>query len=317
MTDPTAQGPPTYRPRDYISYSTLMSFIRCPRKYFYEKCGVSTKDEPTALIYGTAMHKAVPQLFTPGGLDAAIAAFQSVWDESLQDSKHSLKRAIAQLSHFAHIHSGDRSLYTLLPAPPNPHITLADDVNDFEIPFVLDIGLRVPIAGRIDGWCRHRDTGKLYAWEFKTASRLTSSMFDSLEFNPQCLTYALVCSTLSTEPVAGVMFEAMLKDAHKCDGMTHPVHVQPHMLDDAATWLRYYGEQLLACEDMLDKNPQADPARFFPKSFAGCTAYPMFYQTGSACNFMTLCRPNDWKTLLPYYDIKPEHKLVELTRGTT
>jgi hypothetical protein len=310
-----------------------MSFIRCPRKYFYEKCGVTSKDEATALVYGSAMHKAVPHLFTKGGIEAAIPAFQSVWDESLTDSKHSTQRAIAQLSHFAHTHTTDRSLYWLEQPPPNPGITLADDVNDFEIPFVLDVGLRVPIAGRIDGWCRHQD-GSLWAWELKTSGRLTSSMFDSLEFNPQLLTYALVCSTFTKEKIRGVMFEVILKDAKKVDNMSHPVPVQDHHLQDIALWLRYWGELLLACEDRCEdirlRNEQAgsdlrstvgggmeDIAKAFPKNFAGCSAYPLFYQTGSVCDFVSLCRTPEWKSLLEYYDIKPEHNLIELTRGAT
>jgi hypothetical protein len=94
MTDPA------YRPRQYISYSTLMSFIRCPRKYFYEKCGISPKDEGAALLYGSAMHKAVPVLLTGGSLDQAVVEFSSLWTGELDDKKHSLKHAIKSLAHF-------------------------------------------------------------------------------------------------------------------------------------------------------------------------------------------------------------------------
>lgn len=306
-----------YHPRKYISYSTLISFIRCPRSYFYNKCGVTPKAEPTALVYGSAMHKAVPYLFTDGGLDAAVTAFKSVWDDSLADPKHSTTRAIAQLGHFLYTHSGPKGFYKLIPPPANNHITLADDVNEFEIPFVIDVGLPVPIFGRIDGWARD-NTGKLWAWEFKTASYLTSALTDSLEFNPQVLTYALVCSTYTQEKVHGVIFEAMLKNDKKVDNLAQPVPVQDHLLKDITTWLKYWGSLLLACEErLLNQADKLDPANSFPKNFAGCTSYPLFYKTGSPCDYMSLCRQPDWKSLLAYYDIRPEHTPLDLTIGAT
>lgn len=319
---------PTYRPRQYISYSTLMSFIRCPRKYFYEKCGITPKDEGTALVYGSAMHKAVPVLLTGGTLEQAVAAFTSVWNPELTDKKHSITHAIKSLAHFQHTHSPSRSLYELLPPPPRPtELIVSDDVADTEIVSMLDIGLPVPLYVRMDGWCQHKHTKQRYVWEFKTMSRLTSSIFDSLEFNPQALTYTIAGRTADPD-LAGVMYEGMLKDASKVDGMSHPVPVQEHQVQAILTWLQYWGSLLLACESslssemtfeglVLGSRGELDPASCFPKNFAGCSSYPMFYQPGSPCEFQSLCRTPDWRSLLPYYDIKPEHRTVELTRSTT
>lgn len=145
---------PTLRPREYLSLSTLMNFVRCPRKYFYSKCGITSDATPTALIYGTAMHRAV-SVAVMEGFEPAYAAFCSVWDESLADEKRSLKRAHNQLEYFALTHKDNKSLYRFLPPPPSP-VELSDDVSPWEIPFVLDIGLPVPLAGRLDGWVRDR-----------------------------------------------------------------------------------------------------------------------------------------------------------------
>lgn len=294
---------PTYHKREYLSLSTLLTFIRCPRRYFYQKSGIVTHDEPSALVYGTAMHKAVG-VATTEGLDSAIAAFESVWDESLADNKRSLRRARAQLAHFVHMHSGGRSLYTMLDPPPSD-VVLDEETSRYEIPFVIDVGLDIPIAGRLDGWCRHRDTGEYWVYEFKTTSRLTGSMFESLELNPQILAYTLVVRTLTQQPVRGVMFEAMLIDPSKVDSITHPVLVQDHHLEDISLWLRYWGELLLACERRGE----------FPKNFAGCSAYPMFYQTGSKCEYDNLCRVPRWQDMVQYYDVRPDHKLIDLTVG--
>jgi hypothetical protein len=251
MTDPA------YRPRQYISYSTLMSFIRCPRKYFYEKCGISPKDEGAALLYGSAMHKAVPVLLTGGSLDQAVVEFSSLWTGELDDKKHSLKHAIKSLAHFQHTHAPSRCLYELLPPPPRPvELVVSDDVAPTEIVSMLDIGLAVPLYVRMDGWCRHKHTKQVYVWEFKTMSRLTSSIFDSLEFNPQALTYTLAGRTADPD-LAGVMYEGMLKDPNKVDGMSHPVLVQEHQVQATVTWLQFWGSlrRLLGLPHVL-------PARF-------------------------------------------------------
>lgn len=302
-----------YRPRDYLSYSTLMSFCRCPRKYFYEKCGIYPHDEAIALHYGTAMHRAVSTIMEKG-IAEAHKDFMKIWSESgcAGDDKRNPMRALDQLSHFYHTHVGDRSIYRMLP-PVESNVVLPEDVSPNEIVFALDVGLRVPIVGRLDGWCEHRDSKDAYAYEFKTTSRLTSNMFDSLELNPQVLTYALVTKTMTGRDIKGVMFEAMLIDKTKVDNITHPVPIQEHMLDDILIWLRYMGELLLSCEDRL----AAGLTDAFPKNFSGCSAYPMFYQTGSKCEYENLCRVPKWQDMVRYFQIRPEHKMIDLTvKGT-
>jgi len=299
---------PVYRKREYLSYSTLLSFARCPRRYFYQKCGISQTEEAPALSYGTAMHKAIDVAIS-GGLDAAMAAFNSVWDDRLADSKRSRERARQQLQHFIHHHSQGRSLYERLPAPSVTNTTadsslkLDDSVSPLEIPFAIDIGLPVPLMGRLDGWCRHRDTGDLWGFEFKTASRLGSGLFDCLELNPQVLTYALVLKTLTGERIRGIMYEAMLIDPKKVDSLTHPVMVQDHHVDAVLLWLRYYGSLLLACEERGE----------FPQNFSACSAYPHFYMPGSHCEYENLCRVPDWRDMVGYYTIRPEHSMTKLT----
>lgn len=304
MPTPTHPSFP-YVKREYLSYSTLLSFVRCPRKYFYQKSGLFPPGEPTALQYGTAMHKAVDLVITEG-IDSAMKAFAELWDDRLADDKRSLARARSQLSHFLHTHSGGRAIYKPLP-PPEQTIELDSETSPFEIPFVIDIGLPIPLAGRLDGWGQHRDTGKFWAREFKTTSRLTGSLLDSLELNPQILSYALIAQTVTGRPIEGVMFEAMLIDKNKVDNMTHPVSIQPHMLDGVLVWLQYWGSLLLACEAKGE----------FPQNFAGCSAYPMFYMPGSQCEYHNLCRVADWRMLADLYEHHEDHKLITLSVGQT
>lgn len=292
---------PPYRKREYLSYSTLLSFARCPRRYEYQKRGIYPNEESNALLYGTAMHKAV-DLALREGLPTATQAFDSVWDNQFADNKRSTQRAHAQLAHYVHTHEKGKSIF-VPEAPPQSTVKTTEDVSPYEIPFAIDIGLDIPLTGRLDGWCRHRDTGEYWGREFKTTSRISSGLFNGLELNPQLLTYALVLRSLAGKDIRGIMFEAMLVDPVKVDNMTHPVLIQDHQIDEIHTWLRYFGELLLACEARGE----------FPKNFSGCSSYPHFYTPGSHCEYETLCKIPRWQDMAHWYTVKEEHKMVELT----
>jgi hypothetical protein len=309
LSIPSDEVPP-YVPREYLSVSTLMDFIRCPRRYFHRKSGLQSPSESEAIapLYGTAMHKAVPVALA-AGLAPALEAFQSVWENNEGDDKRNTRRAAAQLGHFVHSHSQGRSIYSF-EKPPAGAIEVDETTSPFEIPAVIDVGLSVPIVVRIDGLVRHRDTDDLWGWEFKTTSRLNASLFDGLEMNPQILTYTLALRSLTGLKVRGMMTEAMLIDKVKVDNMTHPIAVQDHMVDSIALWLRFYGELLLACEK---RYLETGDFNSFPKNFSGCSAYPHFYIPSWPCDYSNLCRVEDWRNLTSLYSHKPDHKFIKLT----
>jgi len=251
------------------------------------------------------MHKAVPVALQNFDLNESMSAFDSVWDEALADKKRSRRRAEANLGNFIHTHKDGRSLYKLLP-PPASAIVTDSSVSDFEVAFAIDVGLPVPIAGRIDGLCQHRDSGKQMGWEFKTASRLTSSFFDCFEYNVQVLSYALALNTMTQ--IDGFIVEGMLVDPKKVDCLAHPVYIQEHQLKAIHTWLNYYGSLLLACEaKFLSQGVE------FPQDFTGCSAYTHYYMPMAQCEFNDLCRVEDWRSLASIFNIKPEHNFMDLS----
>lgn len=307
---------PTYHKRTYFSVSTLVSFARCPRRYFYQKCGLQSREEALALDYGTAMHKAIPAILTGRGLEVAMEEFQSVWQGREGDEKRNSKRAIQQLGHFLFTHKDGKSLYNLLPAPEGT-LELNEDTSTFEVPALLDVGLPIPVFVRIDGLTTHRDNGDFYGLEFKTTSRLDAKFFDSFEMNVQILTYALALRTLTGKQIKGFFVEGMLIDKSKLDNITHPVLTLDHHLKAIHRWLQYWGSLLLAAEDMYLKNSNPDDASAFVQNFAGCTAYPHFYISSFPCEYMNLCRVENWKDLTSLYDVVPDHNPIKLTIGET
>ncbi len=291
----------TYQKREYLSISTLLSFSRCPRRYFYQKNGLQTHEESPALSYGTAMHLAIPHA-AAGDFDAAWDAFCSVWDEIKAKNTRNLDRARRSLTHYVHTHQGEKSIFRFQP-PPSGNIEVDKTTNDYEVPFAIDVGLPIPLVGRLDGLVKHRDTGEDWGYEFKTTSRLTASFFDQFEMNVQVLTYGLVLRTLG-KPTKGVMVEGMLTSASKVDNMIHLVPIQDHHLDDIVTWIQLKGKMLLACEE----------AGEFPKDFAGCTAYSHHYIPTYRCEYSDLCRMPNWEDGTSMFAQKPEHKFfVALT----
>lgn len=316
---------PEYVPRTYLSVSTLVSFARCPRKYFYEKSGLRSGGLSLAPEWGTGMHFAVPVALETHDHDASMSAFLSHWEE-IEDralslgydlKKHTRETASRALSHFIHKHSEKRcSLYDKLEEVTDQFdLEVTEKYSEFEIPFVIDIGLKVPLGGRMDGLVKHKVTEEPWIWELKTAGRLLESFWDAHEMYPQNITYTMVGQTMNI-PVAGVIIEAMLCDGKKVHSECREVPIMQHHLDDNLIWLQKTGQALLDAEEMYLADPEK-LAHAFNKDFTGCTPYPFFYMPMFRCNFADLCRVPDYRGMVDLYDVVPDHKLFELTIGET
>lgn len=312
---------PEYVKRKYLSVSTLLAFDRCPRRYFYQKSGLQQGETPLAPQYGTAMHKAVPIALQTGDFDRAMAGFLSVWEEVEEqqaetgdsDPKRNRRCAERSLKHFIFTHSGTKSLYKLI-APPVTDIVVDEKTSDYEVPWAIDIGLPIPLLGRFDAFCQHRDTGETWIWEFKTGSRINARFFEAHEMSPQNLTYCLAGRTLVGENIQGVMVEGMLVDKGKVDNMLQPVPVMMHHLGDMLSWLQITGQRLLDAEAYyLSCNPKDHPEAVFEKNFSMCTSYSHFYMPGFRCEYADLCRVPDWRSLTALYRVVPDHDFLKVS----
>ncbi len=316
---------PEYVPRTYLSVSTLVDFARCPRKYFYAKSGLRSGGISLAPEWGTGMHFACPVALETHDHDAAMAAFLQHWEEiedaalarGMELKKHNRETASRALSHFIHKHSANRcTLYDKLEEVQDSFdLVVSEKYSEYEIPFVLDIGLRVPLGGRMDGLVKHKVTGEPWIWELKTSSRLYESFWDAHEMYPQNITYTMVGQTMDI-PVAGVIVEAMLCDNKKVHSECREVPIMQHHLDDNLIWLQQTGQALLDAEDMYMEDPEK-LAYAFRKDFTGCTPYPFFYMPMFRCNYADLCRVPDYRGMVDLFDVVPDHKLFELTVGET
>ena len=319
---------PTYRRRKYVSVSTLCSFARCHRRYFYQKNGLQSDSLSLNPLYGSAMHEGVPVALETEDLDLAMDAFLRSWVDieeqidalGIDAKKHNRTCASRSLQHFIFTHSGKKSLYKLQ-APPEGSLERDETTSPYEVPWAIDIGARVPLAGRLDGLCTHRDTGESWVWELKTTGAyLSSRFFDAHEMYTQNLTYALVSQTLNV-PASGVIVEAMLVHDKKVDNQSEMIPVQPHHLEDILLWLQRTTNSLLEAEDiyadLLEKHDgNANlAAAAFPKDFTGCTPYTHYYIPGMRCEFADMCRVPDWRSLADLYKVVPDHDFLKITVG--
>ena len=322
---------PEYVRREYLSVSTLVSWVRCKRKYFYEKSGIRRGGVALNPEWGSGMHNAVPVALETEDLELACEEFNKYWVEieercaaigMVDLKKHTRRTAERALSHFIHTHKDGKAIYKLIDPPElDLHVTPTKKVSKYEVPWVIDIGLRVPLGGRIDGLCTHTVTGEPWIWELKTTGRLNDGFFDAHEMYTQNLTYSLVGQTLDI-PVEGVMLEAILCDAKKVDNETRMIPVMHHHIEDVLLWLQKEGQELLDAEDeyadrLRGIGSLSKPEDAFPKDFTGCTSYTHYYMaTRFRCDYADLCRVPDWHDLVDLYDIVPDHKLFNLTELT-
>ena len=310
---------PEYHKRKYLSISTLINYSRCKRRYFYSKNGLQSPEESLPPQYGGAMHKAVPLALQTGDLDTALDGFMSVWSEvdenriaagDDEDPKRTERTARRSLQHFIFTHQGTKSLYNLLP-PPEGSLTVDDTVSDFEVPWAIDIGLPIPLVGRCDALCQHRDTGETWIWEFKTTSYLNSRFFDAHEMAVQNLTYTLACRTIAALDIKGVIVEGMLVHKSKVDNLAHPVPVMDYHLVDVHQWLVEQGSELLELEKKMEG--MEDPAAVWTKNFSLCTPYALFYTPGFRCEYADMCRAGNWRHTSSLYKVVPDHDFLSVS----
>lgn len=318
---------PEYVRRKYLSVSTLVRYARCKRLYFYEKSGLRQDGLALAPEWGSCMHEAVPVALETSDITTSMNAFLKGWEEieeqieeqGFDPKKHNRDTARRALTHFIFTHKDHKSIYKLVDPPDGGlDVPIEAKTSKYEIPWALDIGLRVPLVGRLDGMCRHRDTGGSWVWELKTGSRIDGRFFDAHEMYIQNLTYTLVSQTVLEEPAEGVMLEGLLCNGKNVHNETQMIPVMQHHLEDVLKWLQRTGQSLLDAEDayaarLQGKGSLEKPEDAFPKDFTGCTPYSHFYMPGYRCSFADLCRVPDWRALTDLYKVVPDHDFLQVT----
>ncbi len=315
---PLTQPPPnsgcevcmeSYRPRKHVSPSSFCKLSRCPR-LFYFQYGLGLRKigrEDTALVYGSAVHYALPACYpNGGGIDVAMDLFKNVWgDYDLkEDPKRNTNRVRLMLLDFIYKHKAENSNTTLVPPPPS--VDVLEKVSDNEVAFALDVGLPVPVVGRVDAVVTDNLSSHLWGDEYKTSARLGAQFLGGFNLSPQVLTYTMALRVLTGKQVDGCIIEGLLSAKTKTETLSHPIWVTTHSMDDIVQWYKYWFKMLLIYET----------SGSFPKNLSMCTSYDSFGTSGFVCDFQDLCMVDDWRRLESMYEVMPPHEFLTSDKAT-
>jgi len=296
-------GMDQYKKREWLSISSLASFSRCPRKYFYGSgCRLSTPDPKAPLVFGEAIHAALPWILKQD-MKQAIDAFDEIWEETIADKKNCRERALHILMDFQSHHVPGKSIYNLQD-PPAERLPIPG-VSPFEVPFAIDIGLPVPLVGRLDALGRHRDDGGIWGIEWKTSSEISDRFYNAFDRNTQVAIYTLALQTMTGQEVRGVMVEALRKSVKTTETSLQPYYMSPTKIKDALEWAQWKGTELLEMEKL----------GHFPKNMSACTPYQEYGMPGYQCDFHHLCDVEDWRELEDSFVVSQNRKFDEGLRA--
>lgn len=311
---------------EFFSISTLVSFRRCARLYFYSyMCDLKQAREHPALRFGAAIHAALPELSVgepTTRLSRSLERFKAAWgdgDAEYVDEKRNSFNANRILLSYSLAGGIGGGLFELVDPPTQHALKMGVDTSPWEVPFGYYLGdLPVPIIGRVDGIVRHRQTGELYALERKTASRQSTMLLDNFRRNPQSMGYPYALRLMGI-PVVGTVMETIgvpnpgktARANPKYETTVTTIPIPQHFLDEFALWAYETGQEILA--RFQTKN--------MPKDSSACASYSQFGEPGFPCKYMNLCEPEDWTILKPTFKIDPydpfevDHvKLEEITK---
>jgi CRISPR/Cas system-associated exonuclease Cas4 (RecB family) len=253
-----------------------------------------------ALSFGEAIHAALPITLTEG-YERGLAEFNSIWGHREADEKRNNVTAARILADYAAAQS--QRPYRLI--KPDTAIKISNKVSEWEIPFAIDIGMHVPLVGRIDGLCRMNHDDSLWVLEYKTSSELTARTFTSWELSPQVICYVSYLRATVDEPIQGAMIEVVRVSARDSLTLSNPVWVKDHHVDNFILWARKMAAEIKWCEDN----------RCFPPHYSGCHPYAHFGQHGYLCSYSTLCQLPDehaagMRSIMSFQEPRPYDALL-------
>jgi len=194
-----------------VSNSMRGTFKRCPKRFEYAYIqGLRPTATPNALALGGVMHEALAELYDPTepSMDARIERAFAVYDNAIE------REAVtaADSDRFQKESAMGRQMLKFFVEDVMPH----DDFKVLATELRVDLRLLNPETGKpthtrfigfIDALIERKDTGAVYAREFKTAADLR---VDHLILDDQVTDY-LWALRQDGIPVVGVMYDILRK----------------------------------------------------------------------------------------------------------
>lgn len=300
---------------NYIDPSSKTCFDRCPAKYLFERqMGLSIPDESVIhLDYGNDAHLAFPHCYCEDVkcIETAIAAFSKSWNERAygeEDKARNTMRMRASLAEFHRTRKPSVCPYDFVEFPDSVCAKTAQVVSKNELPFLVDIGACLPLAGRIDAPVRLKMDKSVWALDYKTASEISARYFVNFENSPAAVGYTLalqiILSSLKDEVMGEIIEAVRVSKSGNVENQMYYVFVNEHQIKLFIEDTKRTADEILACNDDGQ----------WPQRISGCAPYSMFGQPGRFCQFKDLCVVGDWREMVKYFKLsKPFHPFAVKT----
>jgi len=287
---------------DYVDPSGICTFSRCPTLYLFERLmGLKLPDDNTMPVdYGTDMHAALPLCYEEdfSCIEKGAAEFRSRWESrkhGFGDKRRNCTRARESLAEFQRTHKPSVCQYEFVQALQNITAPTADRISPNEVPFLVDVGAELPLAGRIDAVVRMKSDNSLWALDYKTASEISARYFANFENCPQAVGYTKALMLIMSEKVDGLIIDAVRVSPSNDECQLHPVFINQHQIKIFDEMVKRIADDILMCNN----------EKTWPQHFTGCAPYPMFGQPGRVCEYSDICNVGDWREMVEYYERKP------------
>ncbi len=287
---------------NYIDASGLCEFNRCPAKYMLSRLMGLQKPERTMLAadYGTDIHEALPYCYSQDTLEQAKAIFKKGWEKRSyeDDDKRNIDCAENTIMDFTNSHC-ELCPYTIInfdiAAPTQAK------VSKNEVPFLIDIGGPLALAGRIDAPVRWNSDSTLWALDYKTSGEVSPRLFSNFENSPQSIAYTLALSQLTGERARGMIIEAIRVSKKNCESQMYLVFVKDHQIADFLEFTNLTASRILLCNEKKE----------WPTQCSGCATYSMFGHPGYVCDYISICDAPDHHEMFKFFDKrKPFHPFI-------
>jgi len=248
------------------------------------------EEDRIKLDYGTVMHRVLPKMYS-GDATEAIKLFDSLWAKfpyGETDSKRNTILSHSRIVNFVSNHSDHNRQYDILHFDFSSPTEL---ISENEVPFLIDIGVRLPLAGRIDAIIKLSSTGRKFAYDFKTSSEISPRYFDAFWFSPQALAYTIATKQITGEVIDGLAVEAMRISEKNFENQIGFAYVTDVEINN------FLSEISNICVEMETANKLG----VYSQRFAMCSSYPGFGIPCGLCEYRLLCSAQDWEPLVRFY----------------
>ncbi len=287
---------------NYVDPSSLSAFNRCPAKYMLSRLmGLNKPDRMRlAMDYGTDIHESVPYCYDKNTVEQAISIFTENWEKRNHphDDKRNVDCAAATLYEFTNSHSVNCPYEVV-----NMDITAPTQIkiSKNEIPFLIDIGGPLALAGRIDTAVRWKADKSLWALDYKTSGEVSARLFNNFENCPQALGYTLALSQLTNERVRGLIVEVIRVSKKNAESQMKMVFVKDHQLEHFINFANRTSEEILECNEKQE----------WPMKCSGCSPYAMFGGAGYLCDYLNICDSPNKLDMMRFFERRnPFHPYI-------